>query len=80
MYKTNFSRRRIETNATKKPLVEEEYHNNENETNTKNEDGNDMGSDLVKDNNKTQHSETTKDFKKRKNQAHENQNHNIISR
>ena len=37
-----------------------------------------MDSALVKYNNKTQHSETTEDAKKGKNQVHKNQNHNII--
>ena len=37
-----------------------------------------MDSDLVKDNDKTQHSETTEYAKKGKNQVQKNQNHNII--
>ena len=53
------------TKIAKEPLVEEEDHNNKNETNTQKEDGNDMDCDLVKDNDNTQHSETTEDSKKR---------------
>ena len=50
--------------VTKEPLVEEEYQNNENETNNQNKYVNYMDSALVKDNEKTQHSETTEDIKK----------------
>ena len=54
------------TKFTNKPMVKDEYHNVDNEMNTKNEDGNDMVSDLVKDKDKTQPSETTEDTKKGK--------------
>ena len=48
----------------KEHLVEDKYHNNENEINTQNEDGNYIDSDLVKDKDKTQPSEATKDTQK----------------
>ena len=59
-------------------MDEEEGQNNDNKTNTQKKYGNDMDSDLVKDNDKTQHSETTEYAKKGKNQVQKNQNHNII--
>ena len=45
-------------------MVEEEYHINDTETNNQKEYGNDTISYLVKDNDKTQHSETTEYAKK----------------
>ena len=50
-------------------MVKEKYQNNENETNTEKEDGNDMDIALVKDNDRTQHSETIEYSQKRKNKS-----------
>ena len=58
-------------------MVEEEDQNNENETNTKKKDVNDMDSGFIKDNYNTQHSETTEDVKNEK-LVYKNQIHNII--
>ena len=58
-------RRCIQNNEfNKKPLVEDEDHNNYNEMNTKKKDGNYMYIDLVKDNDNTHPSKSTKDTKK----------------
>ena len=52
--------------VAKEPLVEEEYQNNEHETNTQKEDGNENNSSLVKFNDKIPDSETTEYEKKEK--------------
>ena len=52
--------------VVKEHLVEDKYHNNENEINTQNEDGNYIDSDLVKYKEKTQLIESTEDTKKEK--------------